>query len=46
MLLVRQTTLQTIKNNLKLAQERMKKQDEKRRSKRVLELEDMAYLKL
>lgn len=46
MLLVRQTTLQTIKNNLKLAQERMKKHTDKRRTERVLEVGDMAYLKV
>jgi hypothetical protein len=46
MLMVRQSALQTIKNNLQLAQERMKKQADKRISERTLQVGDMAHLKL
>jgi hypothetical protein len=45
-LLVRQTALQNIKDNLKLAQDRMKKYADMTRTERVLEVGDMAYLKL
>jgi hypothetical protein len=45
-LLVRQTALQNIKDNLKLAQDRMKKYADMMRTERVLEVGDMAYLKL
>jgi hypothetical protein len=44
-LLVRQIALHTIKNNLKIAQDRMKKQADKR-SERVLEIGNMAYLNM
>jgi hypothetical protein len=43
---VRQSALQNIKKNLQLAQERMKKQVDKKRTERVLEVGDMSYLKL
>jgi hypothetical protein len=46
MMLVRQTALQNIKNNLKVAQERMKRHADKKRTKRTLQVGDMAYLKL
>jgi hypothetical protein len=46
MLMVKQSALQTIKNNLHLARERMKKQADKRRSENTLQVGDMAYLKL
>jgi hypothetical protein len=45
-ILVRQTALNNIKHNLKLAQDRMKKQADKHRTERVLTVGDMAYLKL
>jgi hypothetical protein len=40
------TTLNNIKHNLQLAQERMKKNDDKKRTKRALEVGYMAYLKM
>jgi hypothetical protein len=45
-LLIRQTALSNIKSNLKVAQDRMKKQADKHRTERTLEVGDMAYLKL
>jgi hypothetical protein len=38
--------LSNIKYNLQLAQERMKKQADKKRTEGILEVGDMAYLKL
>jgi hypothetical protein len=43
---LRLSTLNTIKQNLQLAQERMKKNADKHRSERELTVGDMAYLKL
>jgi hypothetical protein len=45
-MLVRQIAMNNIKYNLQLAQDRMKKQPDKKRSERILEVADMAYLKL
>jgi hypothetical protein len=45
-MLVRQTALNNIKSNLKLAQDRTKKQAYKHRTKRIREVGDTAYLKL
>jgi hypothetical protein len=45
-MLVSQTALQNIKHNLKLAQDRMKKHADKKRTERVLQVGDMAYLQL
>jgi hypothetical protein len=46
LLLVRQTALQNIKENLKVAHERMKRHADKKRTERTIQVGDMAYLKL
>jgi hypothetical protein len=46
MILVRQTTLQNIKHNLKVAKERMKRHADKKKTERTFKVGDMAYLKL
>jgi hypothetical protein len=46
MLLARQLALNNIKSNLQLDQARMKKQADKKHTKRVMTVGDMAYLKL
>jgi hypothetical protein len=45
-MLARQTTLQNIKHNLHLAQDRMRKYANMKRIERVLQVGDMTYLKL
>jgi hypothetical protein len=45
-MLVRQTSLLNIKHNLKLAHDRMKKYGDRKRTKTVIQVGDMAYLKL
>jgi hypothetical protein len=46
MMQARLTTLNNIKHNMLLAQERMKKNADKKRSERQVAVGDMAYLKM